>query len=288
MDEHGNITEVYGRKITERLRSGTPLHLYLPGPHRGVFNLKALLAYQEIILCEALIDALTFWCAGYRNVTSSYGVEGFTDDHLAAFKAHGTRRVLIAYDRDEAGERGAAKVAEKLMAAGIECFRIQFPKSMDANSYALKVKPADKALGVVIRKAVWLGKGQAPQDDNVLTPVIVREPASLPEPPPLAAQATHTEQEPPAVAQTIEPPVAEVAQAVEITTTPTEPIALAEPTSLAAALDTKPDTRQPPVASPIPATVSPEIQTTITANEITLSLGRPPLPGSRPGEEFKL
>ena len=27
--------EVYGRKITDGLRAGTPLHLYLPGPHRG-------------------------------------------------------------------------------------------------------------------------------------------------------------------------------------------------------------------------------------------------------------
>ena len=77
---------------------------------------------------------------------------------MSAFKQYGTRRVLIAYDRDEAGERGTAKVAEQLLATGIECFRIQFPKDMDANSYALKVQPADKALGVVIRKAEWLGK----------------------------------------------------------------------------------------------------------------------------------
>ena len=62
------------------------MHLYLPGPHRGVWNEAALAAAKEIILCEALIDALTFWCAGYRNVTASYGVEGFTADHLAAFK----------------------------------------------------------------------------------------------------------------------------------------------------------------------------------------------------------
>ena len=33
--------------------------------------------YPEIILCEALIDALTFLNAGYPNVTSSYGVGGF-------------------------------------------------------------------------------------------------------------------------------------------------------------------------------------------------------------------
>ncbi len=111
LDEQGNVVEVYGRKLLDNLRTGTPKHLYLPGPHAGVWNIEALIASKEIILCEALIDALTIWCAGYRNVTSSYGIEGFTDDMLAAFKAHGTERVLIAYDRDEAGERGAAKVS---------------------------------------------------------------------------------------------------------------------------------------------------------------------------------
>ncbi len=109
-----------------------------------------------------MLDALTFWCAGYRNVTAAYGIEGFTDEHVQAFKRHGTERVLIAYDRDDAGERGAAKVAEALMAEGIECFRVQFPKGIDANEYALKVQPAAKSLGLLIRKAVWLGKGDAP------------------------------------------------------------------------------------------------------------------------------
>ena len=89
---------------------------------------QALIASKEIILCEALIDALTFWCAGYRNVTTSYGVNGFTDWIKAAFQKHGTRRIYIAYDRDEAGERAAAQHAEELMAMGIECFRVLFPQ----------------------------------------------------------------------------------------------------------------------------------------------------------------
>ncbi|MGH9908738.1 MAG: CHC2 zinc finger domain-containing protein, partial [Pyrinomonadaceae bacterium] len=72
-DEHGQVTEVYGRKIVKGLNADIALHLYLPGPHRGVWNVEALQASKEIILCEALIDALTFWCAGYRNVTASYG-----------------------------------------------------------------------------------------------------------------------------------------------------------------------------------------------------------------------
>jgi DNA primase len=171
----GVVTEVYGRKLLDNLRPGTPKHLYLPGPHRGVWNERALVASKEIILCEALIDALTFWCAGYRNVTASYGVEGFTADHLAAFKAHGTERVLIAYDRDEAGDKAAEKLATKLTAEGLDCYRILFPKGMDANEYALKLGPPEKSLGVAIRSAQWMGKGAAKASiSTVAEPVISR------------------------------------------------------------------------------------------------------------------
>jgi DNA primase catalytic core len=156
----GEVVEMYGRKITAKLREGTPLHLYLPGEHRGVWNEEALIASKEIILCEALIDALTFWVAGHRNVTASYGVNGFTADHRAAFAQHGTERVYIAYDNDEAGNKAAAKLAEELMQMGIECFRVEFPKGIDANEYARKVTPAAKSLGVLINRASWLGKGQ--------------------------------------------------------------------------------------------------------------------------------
>ena len=163
LDEAGNVQEVYGRKINDDLRKGTPYHLYLPGPHRGVWNVDALQESKEIILCEALVDALTFWCAGYRNVTAAYGVEGFTADHLEAFQRHGTERVLIAFDRDDAGDRAAVKLADKLMDKGIACYRIAFPKGMDANEYSLKVAPAAKSLGLAIRAAEWMGNGKAPE-----------------------------------------------------------------------------------------------------------------------------
>lgn len=162
-DENTNVVEVYGRKIRDDLRKGTPKHLYLPGNHRGLWNRQALVEAKEIILCEALIDALTFWCAGYRNVTSTYGIEGFTDEMPELFKKYNTNRVLIAFDRDEAGERGTAKVAERLMAIGIDCFRIRFPSGMDANSFALSEgKAASQSLGKLIRGAHWLGQGKVP------------------------------------------------------------------------------------------------------------------------------
>ncbi len=160
LGEGGEVLGIYGRKIRDDLRPGTPLHLYLPGPHRGVFNVEALQASKEVILCEALIDALTFWCAGFQNVTASYGVEGFTHDHLAAFKAYGTEHVLIAYDRDDAGNRAAETLGKRLIGEGIACSRVLFPKGMDANDYALKVQPASQSLGVLLRSAEWIGTPQ--------------------------------------------------------------------------------------------------------------------------------
>lgn len=163
INEQGEITEVYGRKITQGLRKGTAHHLYLPGSHRGVWNESGLMGHKEVILCEALLDALTFWVHGYHNVTASYGISGFTDDHLAAFKKHGIERVLIAYDRDDAGNAATEKLAKQLQQEGLGSYRIELPKGMDVNEYAQQVTPANKSLGLVIRKAVWLGSGKAPE-----------------------------------------------------------------------------------------------------------------------------
>jgi len=156
LDEAGRVGEVYGRRVNDHLRTDRPAHLYLPGPHRGIFNLDALRSSREVILCEALIDALTFWVAGHRHVTASFGTNGFTDEMLEAMKAYGTERVLVAYDRDESGDRAAAKLGERLAAEGITTYRLLFPRGMDTNEYALKVMPAEQSLAVLLRSAEYL------------------------------------------------------------------------------------------------------------------------------------
>jgi DNA primase len=199
INESGDIAEVYGRKLLSNLRKGTPKHLYLPGPHEGMLN-PACLEYDEIILCEAFIDALTFWRHGFKNVTSSFGTGGFTDEMLEAFKSHGIKRVLIAYDRDDAGNTAAEKLAKTLIKAGIDCYRIQFPKGMDANEYAFRMTPPRKSLELVIRKAQWSGSGEDPRQENGIDSALVAEavalPASpLPENKPIQVQAEVRENE---------------------------------------------------------------------------------------------
>src|SRR3974377_1951147 len=62
------------------------------------------------------------------------------------------------------------------MKGGIECFRVRFPKGQDANDYARMTQPAEKALGLLLNSAAWLGKGQRPAVRVLKSPVIEEEP----------------------------------------------------------------------------------------------------------------
>jgi len=165
-NEAGHGVSLYGR----RSQCGDLKHLYPPGPHRGLFNREGL-QEPEIILCEAVLDALTFWVNGIKNVTCLYGTEGFTDELWEAMKH--VQRVRIAYDADDAGDRAAERDAARFRAHGMEVFRIKFPHKMDANEYARKVKPADKSLALLVNAATWIGGACA-------RPPIARPPAPPP------------------------------------------------------------------------------------------------------------
>lgn len=69
------------RSTAARSTNPPPVHLYLPGPHRGVWNAP--------MLCPA--RGADLWCAGYRNATASYGVARFTADHGTLFKSGACR-----------------------------------------------------------------------------------------------------------------------------------------------------------------------------------------------------
>ncbi|MEI8663625.1 toprim domain-containing protein, partial [Xenorhabdus bovienii] len=154
LDGHGQVQALYGRKITDRLRAGTPRHLYLPGAHGGVWNAAALGASKSLILCESLIDAMSFWVSGHRNVTAAYGVNGVTADHWQAFEQHGIRQILIAFDNDPAGNDAAVKLAAALVAKGITPLRVVFPPERDANSYLCQLAEPETAFSLLIEGAV--------------------------------------------------------------------------------------------------------------------------------------
>jgi len=100
-------------------------------------------------------NALSYDFSSEKN---TYSAKALPEEMLAALVAAKVQRVLIAFDRDKAGDEGAAAVASQLAAYGVECCRVLFPHGQDANSYALAVTPPEKSLAVLLRAALPLGE----------------------------------------------------------------------------------------------------------------------------------
>jgi DNA primase len=127
-DENKDAVGIYGRRIVLSDSEGTgPAHLYLPGPRHGVFNYQAAKRSKSIILTESIIDALTLYNAGFKDVLPCYGVNGFTRDQLDLITRSQVKEVYICFDRDDAGKEGAEKVAAQLKEKAIESYLVQLP-----------------------------------------------------------------------------------------------------------------------------------------------------------------
>src|SRR5262249_41280174 len=144
---------------------------------RGVWNVEALAATDEVILCPSLWDALSFWTHGYRNVTCTFGAAALTGDHLEAFREFKMQRVFTVAD----------SIVPQLLDAGLDCYRLMVPGGRDANGYALRASDPVEALGTVIRKALRVRKGRARTAPPVVAAVVstVAEPVTEPVPVPV-------------------------------------------------------------------------------------------------------
>jgi DNA primase len=119
----GQVVGMYGRRVGD----GEPRHLYLPGPHLGIPNKKASKVYNEIVLVEGIIDALSLIQIGVENVQPLYGTNGFTAEHLETLKDDNVKTVILALDNDEAGRKASEMLKAKLLDEGFAVKTI-FPK----------------------------------------------------------------------------------------------------------------------------------------------------------------
>lgn len=127
---------LYGRDITGKSEVA---HLYLAGGHRAVWNAEAATAYpDELLVAESVFDALSIWSGGAaKNVIAAYGARGWTPHHARLIRKAGTKKLVFAFDADEAGQKRARELATELTEKhNLACHRIKWPEHCkDANDY---------------------------------------------------------------------------------------------------------------------------------------------------------
>ena len=120
----------YGRRIDPKAK--VP-HLYLPGPQRGVLQWQALQRSKRVYLAESVLDALSLWQAGVKDVTCLYGAGHLHKDLDTLLGRLGTQEVVFALDGDQAGVAGVERISKKVAQRGIHCSWTPLPEGTDPN-----------------------------------------------------------------------------------------------------------------------------------------------------------
>jgi len=136
-DTQGELRGIYGRRLKNKDQYD---HKYLKGTHQGAFNARAFRVSKKIYLTECVIDALSLYQAGIREVVSLFGAGGFTEDHIKYMKENQTEEIVLCLDSDTAGRISSEKISKKLKEElGINCYNLDIPEGIkDINEWLLK------------------------------------------------------------------------------------------------------------------------------------------------------
>jgi len=137
-NQNGSVVNLYGRSIDD---DHEVHHLYLPGPRQGIINRQAVKRSQTILLTESIIDALTLYAQGFKNVIPIYGVNGMLEEHLSLFHRR-IKEAYLAFDADEAGRKGAEALSLRLKEKEIISYIVELP-AKDVNLYFKRHTPEE-------------------------------------------------------------------------------------------------------------------------------------------------
>ena len=101
---------------------------------------------KMLILCEGYMDVIALHAAGFENAVATLGT-AITSEQARIFSRY-TKKVIISYDSDEAGQKAADKAFNLLQEVGIDVKIIKMEGAKDPDEY-IKKNGASKFAGLL-------------------------------------------------------------------------------------------------------------------------------------------
>lgn len=139
-DERGRVIGFGGRKLPEadgpKYQNSRDNELY--NKSKALYGLsfaKAdVVAHNEVVICEGYTDVIGFARAEVPRAVATCGT-ALTEDHVKVLKRF-TRRLVLAYDADEAGQSAADRVYAWEQAHDIQVSVVALPPGSDPDELA--------------------------------------------------------------------------------------------------------------------------------------------------------
>lgn len=136
IDVSENVIAFGGRvmeKIEPKYKNSSDTPVFKKGSNLFALNFAHKSGAEEMILCEGYMDVIAMHAAGYTNAVATLGTAIKAEQ--ARLLSRYTKRVILSYDSDEAGQKAADKALRLLEEVGLEVKVLKIPNAKDPDEY---------------------------------------------------------------------------------------------------------------------------------------------------------
>ncbi len=139
IDTAGNIVAFGGRVMDDSKpkylnTSDTPA--FKKSRHLFALNYAKKCCSEQMLLCEGYMDVIALHEAGFENAVATLGT-AITSEQARIFAKH-TKKVIVCYDSDNAGQNATEKAMRLFSEVGVEVKVLQMSGAKDPDEYIKK------------------------------------------------------------------------------------------------------------------------------------------------------
>lgn len=144
IDVSGNVIAFGGRAMdgnSAKYKNSSDTPVFKKSRNLFALNFARHHCAETLVLCEGYMDVIAMHAAGFENAVATLGT-AITSEQARIISRY-TKKVVISYDADEAGQKAAMRAVKMLTEVGLDVSILRIPGAKDPDEY-IKKYGADK------------------------------------------------------------------------------------------------------------------------------------------------
>ena len=136
IDVSGNVIAFGGRVLDDskpKYKNSSDTPVFKKSRNLFALNFARLSGAESMILCEGYMDVIAMHAAGFTNAIATLGT-AITAEQARMLSRY-TKKIIISYDADEAGQKAAMRAVKLLSDVGLDVTILKVPGAQDPDEY---------------------------------------------------------------------------------------------------------------------------------------------------------